>query len=138
MMTSFQRRFRTDVRVWACCFIGLALATCWFELFPDFRLWMAWLLIPLSFVEMFRGLTSGIVHLVLGLTVAFSHAVLSWFAQYSILVVWHWKEERASSASRLLHGLETPVYWVSDEEAGRRRQEAEAGGGGGSERDDHF
>jgi hypothetical protein len=36
------------------------------------------------------------------------------------------EEERASLASRLLHGLETPVYWVSDEEVGRRRQEAEA------------
>ena len=35
------------------------------------------------------------------------------------------EEERASLASRLLHGLETPVYWVSDEEVGRRRQEAE-------------
>ena len=36
------------------------------------------------------------------------------------------EEERASLASRLLHGLETPVYWVSDDEVGRRRQEAEA------------
>lgn len=35
------------------------------------------------------------------------------------------EEERASLASQLLHGLETPVYWVSDEEVGRRRQEAE-------------
>ena len=35
------------------------------------------------------------------------------------------EEERASLASRLLHGLETPVYWVSDEEVGRRRQEAD-------------
>lgn len=36
------------------------------------------------------------------------------------------EEERASLASRLLHGLETPVYWVTDEEVYRRRQEAEA------------
>ena len=36
------------------------------------------------------------------------------------------EEERASLASRLLHGLETPVYWISDDEVGRRRQEAEA------------
>lgn len=35
------------------------------------------------------------------------------------------EEERASLASRLLDGLETPVDWVSDEEVGRRRQEAE-------------
>ena len=35
------------------------------------------------------------------------------------------EEERASLASRLLHSLETPVYWVSDKEVGRRRQEAE-------------
>jgi len=35
------------------------------------------------------------------------------------------EEERASLASRLLHGLETPVYWVSDEEVGRRRRDAE-------------
>jgi hypothetical protein len=36
------------------------------------------------------------------------------------------EEERASLASQLLHGLETPVYWVPDEEVGRRMREAEA------------
>ncbi|RYD75494.1 MAG: hypothetical protein EOP84_18220 [Verrucomicrobiaceae bacterium] len=36
------------------------------------------------------------------------------------------EEERASLASRLLHGLETPVYEVSDAEVSRRMQEAEA------------
>ena len=35
------------------------------------------------------------------------------------------EEERASLASRLLHGLETPVYQVSDEEVVRRIEEAE-------------
>lgn len=35
------------------------------------------------------------------------------------------EEERASLASRLLHGLETPVYEVSDEEVVRRMAEAE-------------
>ncbi len=35
------------------------------------------------------------------------------------------EEERASIASRLLHGLETPVYSVSDEEVKRRQEEAE-------------
>lgn len=36
------------------------------------------------------------------------------------------EEERASLASQLLHGLETPVYSVSDEEVGRRMREADA------------
>ena len=36
------------------------------------------------------------------------------------------EEERASLASRLLHGLESPVYWVSDEEIDRRMREADA------------
>jgi hypothetical protein len=36
------------------------------------------------------------------------------------------EEERASLASQLLHGLETPVYWVSDDEVGERMREAEA------------
>jgi len=36
------------------------------------------------------------------------------------------EEERASLASQLLHGLETPVYWVSDDEVGRRMREAGA------------
>jgi hypothetical protein len=36
------------------------------------------------------------------------------------------EEERASLASQLLHGLETPVYQVSDEEVARRRREAES------------
>jgi hypothetical protein len=36
------------------------------------------------------------------------------------------EEERASLASRLLHGLETPVYAVSDEEVARRKCEADA------------
>jgi hypothetical protein len=36
------------------------------------------------------------------------------------------EEERASLASQLLHGLETPVYRVPDEEVGRRKREAEA------------
>lgn len=35
------------------------------------------------------------------------------------------EEERASLASRLLHGLETPVYSVSDEEVQRRKHEAQ-------------
>ncbi len=35
------------------------------------------------------------------------------------------EEERASLASRLLHGLETPVYEVSDGEVARRMREAE-------------
>ncbi|MCI0746783.1 MAG: addiction module protein [Verrucomicrobia subdivision 3 bacterium] len=35
------------------------------------------------------------------------------------------EEERASLASQLLHGLETPVYEVSDAEVARRRREAE-------------
>ena len=35
------------------------------------------------------------------------------------------EEERASLASRLLHGLETPVYEVSDEEVFRRMREAD-------------
>ena len=36
------------------------------------------------------------------------------------------EEERASLASQLLHGLETPIYSVSDEEVRRRMREAEA------------
>ena len=36
------------------------------------------------------------------------------------------EEERASLASQLLHGLETPVYEVSDDEIRRRMQEASA------------
>jgi hypothetical protein len=35
------------------------------------------------------------------------------------------EEERASLASQLLHGLETPVYAVSDEEVRRRMRESE-------------
>ena len=35
------------------------------------------------------------------------------------------EEQRASLASRLLHGLETPVYDVSDEEVSRRMREAD-------------
>ena len=34
------------------------------------------------------------------------------------------EEERASLASLLLHGLESPVYEVMDEEVSRRMQEA--------------
>ncbi|OYV07201.1 MAG: hypothetical protein CFE26_02260 [Verrucomicrobiales bacterium VVV1] len=36
------------------------------------------------------------------------------------------EKERASLASRLLHGLETPIYTVSDEEVARRKCEADA------------
>ena len=36
------------------------------------------------------------------------------------------EEERASLASQLLHGLETPVYYVSDEEVRGRMREADA------------
>jgi hypothetical protein len=36
------------------------------------------------------------------------------------------EEERASLASQLLHGLETPVYEVSDEEVQERVREGEA------------
>jgi hypothetical protein len=36
------------------------------------------------------------------------------------------EEERASLASRLLHGLETPIYEVSDEEVFGRMREADA------------
>ena len=35
------------------------------------------------------------------------------------------EEERASLASRLLHGLESPVYEVSDTEVQQRMREAE-------------
>ena len=35
------------------------------------------------------------------------------------------EEERASLASQLLHGLESPVYEVSDDEVFRRRKESE-------------
>lgn len=35
------------------------------------------------------------------------------------------EEERASLASRLLHGLESPIYDVSDDEVARRRKEAD-------------
>ena len=35
------------------------------------------------------------------------------------------EEERASLASRLLHGLETPVYEVRDEEVRQRMREAD-------------
>ena len=34
------------------------------------------------------------------------------------------EEERAAIASRLLHGLESPHHWVSDEEVSRRMKEA--------------
>jgi hypothetical protein len=36
------------------------------------------------------------------------------------------EEDRASLASQLLHGLETPVYEVSDDEVQRRMEEASA------------
>lgn len=36
------------------------------------------------------------------------------------------EEERASLASQLLHGLETPIYSVPDEEVAERVREAEA------------
>ena len=36
------------------------------------------------------------------------------------------EEERASLASRLLHGLESPIYEVRDEEVSLRMKEAEA------------
>ena len=35
------------------------------------------------------------------------------------------EEERASLASQLLHGLETPVYEVSDDEVRKRMREAD-------------
>jgi len=35
------------------------------------------------------------------------------------------EEQRASIASRLLHGLESPYHWVSDEEVANRIREAE-------------
>jgi hypothetical protein len=35
------------------------------------------------------------------------------------------EEERAALASRLLHGLESPVYEVADEELAQRKREAE-------------
>jgi len=35
------------------------------------------------------------------------------------------EEERASLASRLLHGLESPIYEISDEEVERRQREAD-------------
>ena len=35
------------------------------------------------------------------------------------------EEERASLASQLLHGLQSPVYWVTDDEVLRRVKEAE-------------
>ncbi len=35
------------------------------------------------------------------------------------------EEQRASIASRLLHGLESPHHWVSDEEVAERVREAE-------------
>ena len=35
------------------------------------------------------------------------------------------EEQRAALASRLLHGLESPVYDVSDEEVFRRMKEAD-------------
>ena len=35
------------------------------------------------------------------------------------------EEERAALASRLIHGLETPVYDVSDDEVFQRMKEAE-------------
>ena len=36
------------------------------------------------------------------------------------------EEKRAAITSRLLHGLETPRYWVGDEEVARRMEEAES------------
>ena len=36
------------------------------------------------------------------------------------------EEDRASLASQLLHGLESPVYSVPDEEVRRRMREADA------------
>jgi hypothetical protein len=36
------------------------------------------------------------------------------------------EEERASLASRLLHGLESPIYEVSDAEVSERMREAES------------
>lgn len=36
------------------------------------------------------------------------------------------EEERASLASRLLHGLETPIHEVPDDEVARRMREADA------------
>ena len=36
------------------------------------------------------------------------------------------EEERASLASQLLHGLQTPVYEVSDDEVRKRMREADA------------
>jgi hypothetical protein len=35
------------------------------------------------------------------------------------------EEQRASMASQLLHSLETPHHWVSDEEVAERIREAE-------------
>ncbi len=35
------------------------------------------------------------------------------------------EEQRASMASQLLHSLETPHHWVSDEEVSERIREAE-------------
>ncbi len=35
------------------------------------------------------------------------------------------EEQRASFASQLLHSLETPHHWISDEEVSERIQEAE-------------
>ncbi len=94
MMTLQQPRSRTDLRIWAICFVALAFMTCWFELFPHFKLWQAWLSIPLSVGEMLGGWTSGLPQLLLGLAVAFVHAVLSWITQYFILVFRYWKEDR--------------------------------------------
>ena len=93
MITSLQRRFRTDVRLWFACFIVLALLTSWVEVFPDFRLWIAWVLLPISIIEMIDSFSSAMPQLVLGLTVAGSHLIVSWFIQYFVFVVRHRKDE---------------------------------------------
>ena len=90
MSTGTTMTYRTDFRVWAIVFLIMAIPAGFYEMYPDQRLWMAFLLSPLMAVQ---GLVSRdtivVGHLAL-LAAAFWILLGSSWVLHCI-IIWLWK-----------------------------------------------
>ena len=90
-----QRRLRTHKLIWAGCFIVVATATARHELLPDLLVWQAYLLIPLSCIQIFLGPVAGLLQLSIGLGVLGVQLLVAWLIHWVVVLFLPYHENAA-------------------------------------------
>jgi glucose-6-phosphate-specific signal transduction histidine kinase len=100
MNANSQELPQTSLRLWVATFVGMVLSICWIEIYPDYPLWLAFVLIPMMVAQaVFFSFDWEIVRHILRLVAAFTIlAGASWVVHCGLIAICRYRRSRSKQA----------------------------------------